>query len=179
MQNNSGGEARAAWARGYISLWALMALVAPLSAQPTEAAPFAYLVNETSDTVSVIDTAANKVVTTVALPVGSFSLGVAVTPDGKHAYVTNSNFGSNPGTVTVIDTATNKVVTTIALPVGSFPSGVDVSPDGEHAYVANTGSGTVSVISTASNMVVATVTVGISPHFVAVTPDGIHAYVTN
>src|SRR5437016_1467189 len=100
-------------ARLYVS-WALMALVAVSSARPAEAAPFAYVVNEISDSVSVIDTATNKVVASVALPVGSFSLGVAVTPDGKHAYVTNSN----PGTVSMVDTATNNVVADVALPRG-------------------------------------------------------------
>ena len=44
------------------------------------------------------------------------------------------------------------------------------------AYVANSGDGTVSVIDTATNTVVATVTVA---NFggVAVTPDGTHVYV--
>ena len=40
-----------------------------------------------SNSVSVIDTATNTVVATVA--VGSDPVGVAVTPDGKHAYVAN------------------------------------------------------------------------------------------
>jgi YVTN family beta-propeller protein len=129
-------------------------------------------------TVLVIDTATNTVVATV--PVGSGPLGVAVTPDGKHAYVTNDN--SN--TVSVIDTVTNMVGTTVT--VGASPVGVAITPDGKQAYVANdTPSlicsipGTVSVIATATNTVVATVTVGVCPSGVAVTPDGKHAYVAN
>jgi YVTN family beta-propeller protein len=47
------------------------------------------------------------------------------------------------------------------------------------AYVANDGDGTVSVIDTATNMLVATVPVGVNPEWVAVTPDGKRAYVTN
>ena len=46
-------------------------------------------------------------------------------------------------------------------------------------YVANTTSGTVSVIATASNTVVATVTVGSSPRSLALSPDGLLAYVAN
>ena len=47
------------------------------------AAPFAYVSNGSNPgTVSVIDTATNTVVATVA--VGSNPIGVAVTPDGKH-----------------------------------------------------------------------------------------------
>src|SRR5262249_30349888 len=47
------------------------------------------------------------------------------------------------------------------------------------AYVTNLGSGTVSVIDTATNTVVATVPVGFAPRGVAITPDGTHAYVVN
>ena len=59
----------------------------------------------------VIDTASNTVVATI--PVGVGSSGVAITPDGTRAYVTNQI--SN--TVSVIDTTTNTVVVTV--PVGS------------------------------------------------------------
>ncbi len=48
-----------------------------------------------------------------------------------------------------------------------------------NAYVANSGSGTVSVIDTATDAVVATVTVGTSPDGVAVSPDGSRVYVAN
>jgi YVTN family beta-propeller protein len=47
-----------------------------------------------------------------------------------------------------------------------------------NAYVTN-ASGTVSVIDTATNSVVATILVGIFPSGVAITPDGTRAYVTN
>ena len=70
----------------------------------------------------MIDTASNMVVATV--PVGSSPYGVAVTPDGKHAYV--ANIGSN--NVSVIHTASNTVVATV--PVGTGPVGVAVTPDG-------------------------------------------------
>jgi YVTN family beta-propeller protein len=74
----------------------------------------------------VIDTSANKVVATVV--VGSEPFGVAVTPDGKHVYVTN--VGTNPGTVSVIATATNKVVATVVVGPSVFAlNGVAVTPD--------------------------------------------------
>jgi YVTN family beta-propeller protein len=71
--------------------------------------------------VSVIDTATNTVVATI--PVGVGPIGVAITPDGTGAYVTN--LFSN--TVSVIDIATNTVVATI--PVGQAPSRVAITPD--------------------------------------------------
>jgi YVTN family beta-propeller protein len=51
-------------------------------------------------------------------------MAVAITPDGKHAYVTNE--GAIPGTVSVIDTGTNTVVATVA--VGNSPRGVAIGP---------------------------------------------------
>jgi YVTN family beta-propeller protein len=46
-------------------------------------------------------------------------------------------------------------------------------------YVANNGDNTVSVISTTTNTVVATVPVGVNPWGLAITPNGAFAYVTN
>jgi YVTN family beta-propeller protein len=111
----------------------------------------------------VLETSGNTVMTTVA--VGRNPLEVAVTPDGKHVYVTNEG----DGTVSVIDTASNTVMTTVA--VGASTEGVAVTPDGKHAYVANLGSNNVSVIETAGNTVAATVAVGSGPIGVGIIPD--------
>jgi YVTN family beta-propeller protein len=55
-----------------------------------------------------------------------------------------------------------------------------VSPDGSKVYVANSFlANSVSVISTATNMVTATIQVGVAPEGVAVTPDGSKVYVAN
>jgi len=112
--------------------------------------------------VSVIDTATNTVVATVA--VGTNPIGVAITPNGSFAYVANETDNS----VSVINTATNAVVTTVS--VGSSPHGIAITPDGASAYVANQISNNVSVISTANNTVVATVNVSAGPIGVASGP---------
>jgi YVTN family beta-propeller protein len=62
----------------------------------------------------------------------------------------------------VIDTSTKTVVGT-PIPVGNLPVGVAFTLDGKHAYVANEGDGSVSIIRTATNKVVSTVTVGTDP----------------
>ena len=98
---------------------------------------------------------------------------MAITPDGKHAYVTNV-FG---GTVSVITTATGAVSAPIT--VGKSPTTVAITPDGKHAYVTNRDDSTVSVITTATGAVSAPITVSGGPPQVAITPDGKHAYVTN
>jgi YVTN family beta-propeller protein len=133
---------------------------------------FAYITNNNgAGTVSVIDIATNEITATV--PVGSYPLGVAVTPNRNEVYVTND--GSN--TVSVIDATTNTIKATV--PVGSYPYGVAVTPDGKKAYVANKKSNTVSVIDTATKTVIVTVPVDIYPQGVAVTPDGKMVYVAN
>jgi len=133
---------------------------------------FAYVVNRSSNSVSVINTATNALVATVT--VGNNPWGVAITPDGTMAYVTNLN----DNTVSVINTATNTVVATVL--VGGAPAGVAVTPNGAFAYVANSTSNTVSVIDTATNtIVVAGINVGPSPSGLAATPDSASVYVIN
>ena len=131
----------------------------------------AYVTNSSDNTVSVIATTTNTVVATIA--VGHNPSGVATTPDGAFAYVTNQG-----GTVSVIETVTHTVVATV--PVGAFAVGVAITPDGAFAYVTNSGPDNVSVISTATNTVVETIDVGPgSPVAVAITPDGAFAYVSH
>jgi YVTN family beta-propeller protein len=175
MNSNNGNRSRAAWARGFMALFAMLAMGLALAANPAEAAPFAYVGDSASPgTVEVIDTATHPPSVVATIPVGNGPLAVAVTPDGKHAYV--ANVFSN--TISVIRTATNTVVATVALPVGSNPRGVAVTPDGKHVYVANEA-GNVSVIATATKTAVATIPVGMVPTSVAITPDGTSAYVAN
>ena len=148
----------------------------PLPAPPPHPpAPRAYVTNPNSGNVLVVDTGINTVVAT--LKTAGTSFGVAVSPKGDRAYVTN---GSN--NVSVIDTGSNAILGNVT--VGAFPAGVAVSPDGSHVYVANHTNAsfspsTVSVIDAATNTVAATVGVGVLPWGVAITPDGSRAYVTN
>ena len=58
-----------------------------LTAPAGQAAPFAYITNQSSNNVSVIDAASNTVTATVA--VGAVPTGVAVNPVGTLVYVTN------------------------------------------------------------------------------------------
>jgi hypothetical protein len=64
----------------------------------------------------VIDTATNTVVATVPFPAGSGPGAIAITPDGKHAYVAidYDRVGFDFGFVSVIRTATNRVVATVS-----------------------------------------------------------------
>jgi YVTN family beta-propeller protein len=124
-----------------------------------------------SNKVEVIDTSTNAIVATVTTEEHA-PFGIAITPDGRAAYVTHLN-----GSVSAIDTVSNSVVATI--PVGGEALDVAITPDGSFAYVTISSSGSVSVIDTATHAVVATVEVGDTPSGIAITPDGASAYVTN
>jgi len=111
----------------------LIALAAAAgSITPAQAAPLAYVTDLYSRGLSVIDTVRNKIVAT--LTVGANSGAVAVSPDGKHAYVTNwydAEIGGSGCAVWVIDTKSNKISATIPLP--NFANiGITVSPDGRY-----------------------------------------------
>jgi YVTN family beta-propeller protein len=118
-----------------------------------------YVSNSQSNTVSVIDTAKNMVIASIAAVGPPSPVGVAVSPDGSKVYVTNQSSGIS--TVSVIDTSTNTVTATI--PVGIEASGVAVTPDGSKVYVVNTHDNTLSVIATERNTVTATIPVGRNP----------------
>lgn len=129
-----------------------------------------YVTNE-DDTVSVIDTSTNSVLSTIS--VQSSPNGIILSSDDSKAYIANTE----SDTISVIDTSSNTVTDTIA--VGHIPIGVAISPDNTKLYVTNFFDDTVSVIDTATNTVTATVTVGISPYGITLSPDGSKAYVVN
>ena len=81
--------------------------------------------------------------------------GVAFSPSGAYAYVTN--FGS--GNVAIINTVTGAVTGSINSGI-SNPYGVAFSPSGTYAYVANPVYNNVIIINTASNTVTGSITAG-------------------
>ena len=124
----------------------------------------------------VINTSTYKVVNTIdgmASPED-----VAITPDGKWAYVANYDTGS----VGVVNLSSWSVTTNITLgpyPLTYGPFGLVVSPNGAYAYVTDTGSSSVSVIDTTNNSVLGTIRVGQAPSDVGFTPNGQYAWVAN
>ncbi|MCK7621873.1 IPT/TIG domain-containing protein [Streptomyces sp. RS10V-4] len=117
--------------------------------------------------------ATNEPLLAVEIPVGHAPIMAAITPDGRHVYVTN--FGSS--SVSVIDTTTRSVITTIG--VTSGPWGVTVSPDGLRAYVACFGVDRVAVIDTATRTITASIPGLDKPLGLTVSPDGSRLYVAS
>jgi YVTN family beta-propeller protein len=90
---------------------------------------------------------------------------LAISPDGKRLYVTNSG-----GNLSVLDVAADPVHPALVatVPVGRSPHGVAVSPDGRYVVVANILSGNLSVVDAASNQVIATLPAEKYPNDVAI-----------
>ncbi len=93
-----------------------------------------YVANNGDNTVSVIDTATGTVTATVRSQHQFLSASqIAITPDGKFAYVVEPS--SDGGAVERINTANNTIVDSVS--GVSFPTAVAFSPDGTHAYVTD------------------------------------------
>lgn len=129
---------------------------------------YAYIANNGSNNVSVIDVASNTVVATVT--VGTNPNGVATHPDGTRVYVSNGGSAS----VSVIDTYTQQVVATI--PVGTLPHGIAVTPDGSRVLVAHGSAGYLAVIDTTSNTRLPDIASSQSGVGLAINPTGTRAY---
>jgi YVTN family beta-propeller protein len=112
------------------------------------------------------------------IPVGKTPDFVAVTPNGRLAYVANGD----AKTVTVLDTSINRPIATIPVSAGP-PQFLTFSPDGRRLYISIFDQArtiaAVSVLDTTTNQIVATIPVRTRPFRAAVTPDGRLLYVPN
>lgn len=93
------------------------------------AEPFAYITNQGSHDVSVIDLASQTVVATV--PVGRSPAGVVASSRAGRVFVSNPD----SKTISVIDMRAQQVVKTLA--AGDGPVGIDAAPDGSRVYAAD------------------------------------------
>jgi YVTN family beta-propeller protein len=110
--------------------------------------------------------------------VGVWPNGVAITPNGKTAYVDNSD----QNTVTPVNLATGTAAKPIKAGAGIL-LGTVVTPNGKTVYVASGSQGrapgTVVPISTATNQPGKPIPVGGTPDDLVVTPNGKTVYVLN
>jgi len=142
-----------------------------------------YTGDQTSNTVSVIDPSANRLLGVIKLgdPVpGALSPlykgqllvhGLGYSPDSKTLAVVS--IGSN--SVTLIDTATNKVKG--AVYVGRSPHEAFFTPDGRELWVTVRGENYVSVIDPASMKEVRRIEMANGPGMTVFGPDGRYAFV--
>ena len=146
----------------------------------------AYVTNSNGTTISIINTATNSVSGTITGFDGPS--GMVINPAGTRAYV--NNYGSDLGvgsgngtTVRVVDLTTNTIIGA-PITVGLAPAALAMSPDGAFVYVVsyedgNPGTGSLDVIRTSDNTVIATTTGFFGPFAIAITPNGNRAYIAN
>jgi YVTN family beta-propeller protein len=163
------------------------ALVAAAPAFGQCSCPIAYVTNQYSNTISVVDTGVNTVIATLGTTnVENQPSDIAITPDGTRAYFTR--LGSN--ILSVINTDPSSSLFDTVTPIntqtgGTAPLGIAITPDdGTRAYVANESTNDVSVIDTnpsspTYNRLIAIIPVGTDPVEVAVSRNGEKVYVTN
>jgi YVTN family beta-propeller protein len=121
---------------------------------------WAVVTNRLSGNITIIDTATKLAVATVST--GINPQGLAFSPDGARAYVTNA------ASTSVIDMTSFTVLETIAnIPSGTCAVAATMDwnqGDKGRVYVAsNTTSGTVTVVDGATNSVIAVFSVGVRP----------------
>jgi YVTN family beta-propeller protein len=136
---------------------------------------YAYAAAAGGDEIIEVDVADASIVGTISADTAS---GVAISPDGSTAYITET------GQYYVIadDLATN---TEKEIKVGAYPEDVAVSPSGNVVYATVTGGDTgpggsdvVAVIDPSTDTVTGDIKVGTAPRQVVFSPDGSTAYVT-
>ncbi|HXF32258.1 MAG TPA: PKD domain-containing protein [Solirubrobacterales bacterium] len=134
------------------------------------AAPLLWGVDTNTGSVSTFEVTGGR---EVGLPIetGESPDSIAITPDGRRAYVTNSVGKS----VTVIEAGTRIPIATI--PLSAAAESIAISPDGRTAYVTVAGSERVVTISTESNLITGSIAGGTEPSAMAISPNGEAAYV--
>jgi YVTN family beta-propeller protein len=147
----------------------------------------AYVTNWTGRSVSVIDTARQRLLSTVLLSPRSHALladhptGIARNPVRDEVYTANAN----SDTVSVISTRTDRLVATVDVALvrgaakGSTPVGLSVSPSGRTLYVADAGENAVAVVDLSTRRTVGFIPTGWYPADLKVSPDGRHLVVVN
>jgi len=94
-----------------------------------------WVVNEGNATISVLHATSGALLTTIPLPLGSAPYGIAMSPDGNHAYVTLRQSGE----VARLDPATRALLATVA--VGPQPKGLAITADSQRILVTRFISG--------------------------------------
>src|SRR3977135_1689625 len=142
----------------------LAGMAAWLAAATPAAAVIAYVSNEKSNTVSVIDTDSWTVTKTIK--VGQRPRGIEFTRNGKFVLVA---VGDAADKIEWIDTGPQQVVD--SLPSGPDPELFTQDAAGKTLYVANENDNTVTIIDLEKRVRVGDIQVGVEPEGMAISPD--------
>jgi YVTN family beta-propeller protein len=132
-----------------------------------------YVANYLDNTISVINAQTNKVQTT--LPAGGTPAALAISSDGSKLYIANVIAAA----VTVIDLANGNSTQTIT-GLAPSPVALALNPNGSQLWVSDGQAvGNIDVIDTASNTVLAPITMPKAIGSLTFTPDGLKTYVVD
>ena len=134
---------------------------------------WALAANATSDTVSLVDVMAGKVIAEVE--VGKRPFAAALSKDGKRAIISNQYADS----ITVLDVTPNGLTIVGTIAVGDEPRGVALNAEGTQAFVALSGEDKLAFVDLMTGKVTFRLPTGMEPWHVALTPDGSHLAVGN
>ncbi len=124
------------------------------------------VVNQSSDSLSLVRVADGRVVSEVGC--GDHPSAIALTPDGHRALVS----ATYSGELSVFSITDDALEPAGRVTLGFEPRGVAVSPEGRWAYVALTAANEMAVVDLDSCEVAARVAVGRWPRYLCVSPDG-------
>lgn len=183
METHASTPRRRTWLRRirYAAIPAALATVAGLAlvpdiqrasaAETPSPTPSVYVVTNGDGNLAPFTTAG---VARATRTVGGDPVAIAVTPNGKRAYVVKRGSSS----VVSLNLTTSPATIEKEIAVGSNPVAVAITADGTKALVLNNGSGTITPISTSNNAADTPIIVGPDPRAIAINPDGTKAYVT-
>ncbi len=128
-------------------------------------------VNPDNDSVSVIDSATKRVISTIN--VGQSPISVAIAPDGR-IWVTNKD----SATISIISPTSLAIVQTIALPRASQPHGIVFSPSSGEAFVVLEAAESLIKLNQTTGVEIAKVALGSHPRHLAISANGLQVLVS-
>lgn len=132
-----------------------------------------YVANAKSGTISIIDTASQRAMKTLAVNPGGRLNSVIVSADGKTLYVSDAK----AGTVEVFKLPEAEQMA--AIPVRLFPQRMALSAEQNRLYVVNSASNNISVIDMVTHTLLTNILVNERPYAIVIAPDHSRAYITS
>ncbi|HEY9773664.1 MAG TPA: beta-propeller fold lactonase family protein [Planktothrix sp.] len=132
-----------------------------------------YIADQSKARVMILDVKKKVFLTPIDMQPKSAPKGLAILPNGKLLYVSESAAND----IAVVETDTDKVLERTHVPPG--PGRMAISPNGFSLVVLNVPSGQATIFSTTNQRVVGAVSVGTMPNSVVISKDSNRAYVTN
>jgi YVTN family beta-propeller protein len=144
--------------------------IVPTDVEVDQTGTYAYVTNQFSSNVGVIDLATDTQEATI--PVSGDPFRVVLSPDGALLFVTG-----NADSLFIVDVATRAIITRLA--VGLDANGLVADYTGTRLYVSNQSDGTVAEVDLTTNTVARVLQVGGHPQDLVLSPGGTLLFVAD